>query len=206
MKLINIRAICLIAMLALVVGCNTGAEQDSAQSSDSHAHPNLSLHKPKNLSTAIDRLQQMHASLIADGELPAPISIPYVEVIHGEGAAGHSHFYSEAEFEAGEEDDQDDHHHEEDEKVKHHTMEIDLRTELADVIGWLPDIAAKSDLTETDWNSVKSTSSSLTEIIDGVPSDASDASFRETWKTKSEEIKAMLDGLKGFADSSGAVK
>ncbi|MFK7766155.1 MAG: hypothetical protein AB8B55_02850 [Mariniblastus sp.] len=216
MKFKTITAVCLISTVALLAGCSSDLQQansnqkNASQKSDSASHPKLSLHKPKELSAAIQRVSQLHESLMASGDFPSPVKIPYVEVIHGEGAAGHSHFYSEADYEATEGNTAHDgypgEHHEEDEKVKHHTMEIDVRTELTDIAGWLPDIAAKSNLNEADWNSVKSLSSSFTKVISEIAPDASDASFRESWKLKSKEIEAMLDDFGELVDSSGAKK
>ena len=203
MKPKTITTICLFAMAVLLAGCDaeSNSNQNKSSQESSHSHPHLSLHKPKTLSAAIQRMCQMHESLVGTGDFPSPIEIPYVEVIHGEGASGHSHFYSKANYEAGSAG-----HSEEDEKVKHHTMKIDLRTEMADVAKWLPDIAASSNLEEADWNSVKSLSGGLTKIIEEISPDASDASFRESWKQKSEEVKGMLDKLQTFNESTGSAK
>lgn len=203
----------LIVMCALMVGCDSGSQQansnqaaSSHTESDSHSHPNLSLHKPKTFASAVQRLKQMHESLLADGEFPEPITIQYVEVIHGTGASGHSHFYSAADYEASGDEHKDDgypgEHSAEDETVKHRSMEVDLRKELTDIAGWVPGIAAKSNLNETDWNSIKSTSIRLSKIIGAIESDAADNLFRESWVGKSEEIESILDELQTFADSS----
>lgn len=212
-------SVCFIVMCGLLVGCDMATQQTQSNQekssqknadADTHSHPNLSLHKPKTLVNAVQRLSQMHDALRADGEFPTPITIQYVEVIHGQGASGHSHFYSATEYDAtegdGEHDGHPGHHSEENETVKYHSMEVDLRTELTDIVGWLPDIAAKSNLDETDWNAVNSVSDNLTKIIAAIPADASDASFRESWKQKSAEIKVMLDELQAFVDSSGTAK
>lgn len=213
MKIKTIVTICFIALGALQSGCNTdkdpensNLENSSQMSSNSDAHPNLSLHKPKTFASAIERLRQIHESLMGNDDFPQPITIPYVEVIHGQGPSGHSHFYSAADYEANGGDDHDDEHHEEDETVKHHSIEVSLQTELADVIKWLPDTAAKSNLRESDWNSVNSISSRLAKIIDAIAVDASDSSFRESWKLKSEEIENMLNELQSLAGTTGATK
>ena len=81
-----------------------------------------------------------------------------------------------------------------------------MRTELADVIVWLPKIAAKSNLSEADWKSVDSISSQLTKIVDEIGADLPDASFRDAWKLKSDEIKTALDKVQAINDSVGAAK
>ena len=81
-----------------------------------------------------------------------------------------------------------------------------MRTELVDIITWLPKIAAKSNLNESNWNSVNSISSRLAKIIDEVGVDVSDDSFRESWKSKSDEIQPMLNEIQAIIDSTGVVQ
>jgi hypothetical protein len=201
-----------LAICVILAGCGESQQSDSDQNgsskknADSDTHPNLSLHKPKSLSVAVLRLKEMHEALVADGDFPAPKTIKYVEVIHGQGASGHSHFYSAADYEANGGDEHDDDHEEEHEKVEHRSMEIDLRTELTDITGWLPDIAADSNLNETEWNSVEAISDRLSKIIGTIAADESDSSFRESWKLKSKEVESMLGDLEKFVDSSGTSK
>lgn len=204
-------SICLLAISALLIGCNGESTQSNSTqgSSGSSSHPKL--YKPKTFTAAIQRLKGMHESLMADGEFPAPVTIEYVEVLHGEGASAHSHFYPAASYEAHEHDDEhdDDHsdrHSEEGETVKHHSMEVNLRTELTDVTTWLPKIAAKSNLSETDWNSVDSISSQINKLISELGAGIPDSEFRESWKLKSDEIETMLAKLQTICDSSGAAK
>ena len=203
--------ICLLMMGALLVGCDTATQQADSNQGESikgkNSQPNLLLHKPKTFAIAVQRLKQIDESLLADGDFPAPTTIKYVEVIHGTGASGHSHYYTAESYDAHGGEDEHDDHHEEDETVKRRSVEIDTRTELTDITRWLPDIAAKSSLNENGWKSVKSISNRLTEIIDSISADASDEAFREAWKLKSKEIEPMLDELDTLADaSSGDMK
>ena len=216
MKFKKIKAmICLATLCAFLVGCNTETNESSSSKAkalqaelDSFSQPNLSLHKPKTLSSAIERLKQINESLTSKEEFPEPTTIKYVEVIHGKGASGHSHYYTAESYAAnGGEDDHDDHadDHEHEETVKHRSVEVDFRTELKDIVRWLPDIAAKSNLNETQWNSVDSISERLTKIIEGIPEDASDESFRESWKLKSDEIEPMFNELQTLIKSAPGV-
>lgn len=225
-------AICFVVMCTLLVGCENASQQmssDRGQSAgaesgaENGATPKLSLHKPKTLTAAVERLQQIHRSLLGDGDFPAPTTIQYVEVIHGTGASGHSHYYTAADFEAtgGADDHDHDHdhghddhghddhdhagerHREEGEVIKRRSLEVDLRTELTDIVRWMPDIAAKSDLNESQWNFVKSISDQLTAIIDGAAADATDdSSFRQAWRLKTEKIEPMLGELQTRAGAS----
>lgn len=217
MKSINSLTIGLFVVTALLVGCNGDARQANSNQKNvvSSSHPKL--YKPKTFLAATQRLKQLHESLMADGDFPDPVKIEYVEVLHGQGASAHSHFYSAASYQANKNghghddhsdghDDHSDGHSESDERVKHHSVEVGLRAELADIIIWLPKIAAKSNLSEADWNSVDSISSQLTKVIEEIGADASDASFRESWKLKSDEIRTALDKVQAINESVGAAK
>lgn len=123
-----------------------------------------------------------------------------MEVIHGTGPGGHSHFYLASQYDAN--DGGDDHHSEEDETVKRLVAEIPLRTELSDVVKWLPDVAAKSHANEEDWTAVSDMAKSLAQIIAAVPQDAADDDFRDTWKQQSKTIEPMIAKLQTLAAKS----
>lgn len=204
----------LIAAGGMLTGCDADRQQASSgqlKPSSSHvdSHPKLSFHQPDSFPAAIQRLLQIHKSLVGDGDFPEPVSFDYVEVIHGEGASGHSHFYAADEYDPNQ-DGHDDgfpgEHHEEHETVEHHSTTVDLRTELNDLVGWLPEIAAESDFKEADWNSVKTIAGRLTEIIDAMDPKSSDASFRESWIKESESVDDMLGKLQELSDSLEAGK
>lgn len=210
------KSILLIAMCGLLAGCDVGmreasSPQNNPSLSHSEAHPKLSFHKPKNFVSAVGRLREIHESLVADGEFPEPVSFQYVEVIHGEGPSGHSHFYTAESYDANHDSHHDqypgeNHEHEEDETVKYHSTTVNVRTELTDVVAWLPEIAAESDFNEADWNSVKTISEQLKEFLEAIDSSSPDASFRDAWKLKSEDIRALLGELEMLSASLGAVK
>lgn len=210
MKSINSLTIGLFVVTALLVGCEGESKQANSnlKNAVSSSHPKL--YKPKTFTAATQRLKQIHESLIADGDFPDPVKVEYVEVVHGHGPSAHSHFYSAASYQANENGRGHGEYlngrSEAEESVKHHSMEVGLRTELADVIVWLPKIAAKSNLSEADWKSVDSISSQLTKIVDEIGADLPDASFRDAWKLKSDEIKTALDKVQAINDSVGAVK
>ncbi len=200
----------LILLFAMLTGCdsktsqmNSGAKQGDSE----HLHPFLELHKPKELAVAVARIGEIHQSLMTSGEFPSPIKVEYVEVIHGEGASRHAHFYLTSEYNnSGGEVEHDGfpgEEAEEDEKVKNHVMEITSREELGDLAGWLPGIAAKSSAGEEDWNSVSEVSKRLKEIIESIPTDATDVSFLEAWQTKAKDVESMLDKLNEVVAKTG---
>lgn len=197
-------------LLAIFSGCSEQTAKSSGASDSSEAHHNLSLHKPKNLSAAVSRMVELHESLISSDAFPEPAKIKYVEVIHGMGPGGHSHFYLESEYDpaAGHEEQSAFPGEEvESEEVKHLVAEVDCRTELKDITGWLPDIAAWGESSESDWKVASNASKRLQEILDAIPEDASDASFRDSWKAKSKEVEVIFDELKAIvAGGAGEAK
>jgi hypothetical protein len=185
-----------LLLLAVLSGCNNNKQPAPASKAAAESGPNLSFCRPKKLSAAIARLQEMHEVLLAPGDFPSPVKVDYVEVIHGTGPSGHSHYYLAADYEAqGEGHDEHGGHHHEDEAVKHSVLELDLQSELTNIVAWLPDLAAKSDLGESDWKTVSAVSKRLKEIISAIPSDPADAAFRESWTARANEIQTELEQL-----------
>ena len=195
-------------LLAVLSGCNNPTQSTSESKPAADSGPNLSFCRPKKLSVAIARLQEMHESLMADGDFPSPVKVDYVEVIHGTGPSGHSHYYLAADYEA-QEDGHSEHegHHHEDEAIKHSVLEVDLRSELANIVSWLPDLAAKSDLGESDWKTVSAVSNNFKEMLAAIPSDSTDAAFRDAWTGRASEIKTELEQLSKISiPASGEAK
>ena len=203
--------ICLVLSIGTLVGCQPESGGTHSKSNDDHHGPghNLKLHKPKTLSAAVNRLAAINESLGSPEPFPQPLKIDYVEVIHGSGPGGHSHFYPASSYDAKHEDGDAPHdsHSEDDETVKRLVAEIPLRTELTDTVKWLPDVAAKSNASEADWTTVSNTAKSLTAILGGIAKDATDDDFRDAWKQQSNEIEPLLTTLKTLATKTmGASK
>lgn len=196
-----------VVYLVLIMGALSGCGPDSAErKSDavkSPRLPKLTFHRPKDISTAVKRIQAIHDSLVSNDGLPQPVKFEYVEVIHGEGAAGHSHYYLASEYQStGDDHDHDHHHGEMEETIKRGTLEVGFRTELEDLAGWLPDIAAMTDLDETAWTSVKDASGKLKKVITSVSGDATDSEFREAWRSRAVEVAGLLAALNKVAEKA----
>ena len=202
--------ICSVLLFGMLLGCQPNSSTVDSQPGTNSQAPRhgLKLHKPKTLPLAVTRLFQINESLLSEDPFPAPLEIDYVEVIHGTGPGGHSHFYPASTYDAkGEHDDHHDDHSEEEESIKRLTAEIPLQTEVKDIVKWLPDLAAKSNASEADWTTVSDTSKSLTKIIAGIAKEASDADFRAAWSKQTKEIEALLAKLKTVsAKSTGEMK
>lgn len=192
-----------VMLCALFGGCATDATKvASDEKPSSNSHQNLSLHKPKDLASAAARLGELHHSLVSSDKFPSPREIEIVEVVHGEGPSGHSHFYLASKYDetGGEIEHEEGYPGEEvEEKVKRHVMELAARKEISDVAGWLPDIAAWASVPESDWTTAYEVSKGLVEIIGAIPEDASNEAFRDAWKSKSKDIEGMLEELESIA-------
>ena len=188
----------LLTLTIFAHGCDSGPTDDKPKTRK------LTFHCPKNFSSAITRVQKIHDTLIGTDEFPQPLKIKYVEVVHGEGASAHSHYYLASKYQPGK--GTEDHDEEMKETVKEREYEVNFRTELADIMRWLPSLASQTDLEETDWNSVSDISKQFKEIIASVSEDKSDADFRQNWKSNESEINKLLQKLKEMNAKLGAAE
>jgi len=204
------QTICSLLLIGMLLGCQPdGRSVDSKSETNSTApRHGLKLHKPKNLATAVDRLVEINEALQSGEPFPPPLKIEYVEVIHGTGPGAHSHFYSASSYDANAKTEDHGHHdHHEEEAVERRVAEIPLQTELKDIVKWLPDIAAKANTSEAEWTTVSDAAKSLTKVIEGIGSDASDADYRDAWKKQTKTIEPLLATLKTLTEKLvGATK
>lgn len=197
----SVLVVCLILLMAGCQGDSTSGREGQAPKSNAEL---FSLHRPKTLAAAVDRLIEMHESIVSGQvDLPAPREIEYVEVIHGEGAAGHSHYFLASEFEQNDgKVVHDDHHEDMKETIERRTFEVDFYLELTDLANWLPYVGAELDLGESQWNTVNATSKTLKGIFKEIGSNADDATFRSTWQSKSDKIEKSLQAVRKVAQTT----
>ena len=153
----------IVSTMSLVsVGCNTDASGVAASSSENAGPkkiPAFTFHKPKELSTAISRIRELHDAITGNDPLPAPIEYQVKEIVHGEGESGHSHYF----LHEGEETDEsaaDDGDMTTGEKI--HSVSVDPIEEQKDLIRWLPKIASAGDMPESQWAQVNEISKEMT--------------------------------------------
>lgn len=126
--------------------------------------PKLTLHLPKSASEALERMEELVASLVAEGPLPEPLVYSVREVIHGTGNSAHSHYYREMKNEEAPNFDHDDHKDiETTEKL--HEVSVEPLQELRDLAYGIPRIAAKGDINESDWDTVSQISKEITDLL-----------------------------------------
>lgn len=189
---------CSVLLIGILFGCQPNSNT-AVSELDIAPQAGLKLHQPKTFSAAINRLAEINESLLSAAPFPEPLQVDYVEVVHGSGPGGHSHFYLAAAYDANGEEEHGDHHSEEDETVKRLVATIPLKTELPDVVKWLPDLAAESNTSESDWTIASDTAKRLTQILDAIPEDTSDKDFRDAWKQQAKEIEPLLTKLQTLA-------
>ena len=89
-----------------------------------------------------------------------------------------------------------DHDHDHEDSKKHH-ISVDVFTELADVVRWLPKIASDGDLPQKEWKQAKALSEEMSEHLEtigtGLPTVQrtnyqSDSSSMEKWIGELESI------------------
>lgn len=181
--------------VSLLLGCTPTKE--SGGPTDSKL-PKLYLHCPSKYPACIERLRELFNSVVKEGNLPAAKEIEVLEVIHGTGAAAHSHYYL-----ANQE--KDDHYLEEessDEKI--HVLSIDVFTEIRDIAWTLPKVATNSDMEEADWLVVKEASEGLVAIMEQINSgEAKEDQRRVEFKRNQAEIDRFLQQLEKRVEASG---
>ncbi|MEM7456545.1 MAG: hypothetical protein AAF456_19525 [Planctomycetota bacterium] len=186
-----------VLAIAIVVlpaaGCNTdSSQQDNGQESSSL--PKQSFHKPDGFAAAVDRLKEIAAAVQSDDELPPPIQFKIREVIHGSGAGAHSHFY------LADEEQRDDHGHtHEESSEKLHDLEVDVFTELKDIVKWLPEIAGDGDMEESAWNQVNEISTSFGELLENAVDGKSEDQLRDAINSEEQSINEFIDRLSSLS-------
>ena len=213
----------IFSLTFLVVGCG----KEVAVDAKSKALPKLDFHKPESFDAAIVRVREIHDAIVSSESLPKPISYTVLEVSHShDGGNPHVHYHldesgdhdhdhdhghdhhdherghdheHEHEHEHGHDhDDHDDHDHDHDhEDSKKHHISVDVFTELADVVRWLPKIASDGDLPQKEWKQAKALSEEMSEHLEtigtGLPTVQrtnyqSDSSSMEKWIGELESI------------------
>ena len=204
-KLLAIAILAALLGLPSISGCGSGDDNDSGDASSRNGLPKLDFHRPDDLASAHKRMSEIHEILTGDQEIPAPRKIKVVEVIHGEGASAHSHYYRVTKSEAGDGETPkfSDHEHEgEKSEQKQHEIEIDIFTEVYDIARWLPSIAADGDTAEGPWKQIKEASSELEKILDDALSrKKTDTEKRAAYKENAQKVSDLLSSLKPLCES-----
>ena len=149
------------SLLPLLAGCPSIDETPSA-TVETNRLPKLSFHKPADFPAAVTRLEKIREAVLSDQPLPSPKTFRVVESIHGSGPGAHSHYHLAQESDEGHShDDAHGHSHDGESSEVTHDVQVDVVTEMVDIVKWMPDIAADSDMEKGTWDQVKQASGDL---------------------------------------------
>ncbi len=203
-KQVLIQFYCVVAvvsvMLAGLVGCNqTGTAKSNAEAGTASLKklPKMKFHRPDSFPAAVARLSEIQEVINSDSALPEPKVFQVVEVIHGTGPGAHSHYHL-ASAPVDHSHDHDDHAHGESNE-KNHEVEVDVITEMTDIVKWMPDIAGDTDMDKDSWSSVKTESESLYSQLKEALSTAAGP------EEQRKAVQKLQSKLLAFTDAMGAV-
>lgn len=186
----------LSAISVICMGCGEVSKEQSGKQ-EVKKIPKQKFHRPKTLAAAIIRLEGIHASLFSDEPIPEPKKFTVIEIIHGTGANAHSHFHL-ANPDGSHDSNMDDHgdHEKMESKEVTHQIEVDVFTELSDVIRWLPRIAAKESLDEAAWLLVNQKVKSLESLSSELNAANLDSVKRAIFEKHANSIDELIQQLK----------
>lgn len=96
-------------------------------------------------------------------------------------------------------DDHDHHGEDMESSEKLHEIEVDVFTELTDIVRWLPEIAGDSDMDKWTWDEVNSIASAFTEHLDRIGKDkTTDAERRSAYQSEQKATNDFITQLKNL--------
>lgn len=199
-KCFLLSAMIVITMCFITIGCNTDASGVATGNGSGEAGtkkvPSFTFHKPKELSTAISRVRELHDAITGNDPLPSPIEYQVKEIVHGEGESGHSHYFLHDED--TDESAADDGDVTTGENI--HSVSIEPIEEQKDLIRWLPKIASAGDMAEAQWTQVNDISKQMTPQLYAIIEASTDQdkqrdSYREHADSFSKQISALEELL-----------
>lgn len=187
------------AMLVGLAGCNqTGTAKAEPANARVKKLPKLKFHRPDSFPTAVARLSEIREVINSASPLPEPKVFQVVEVIHGTGPGAHSHYHL-ASAPVDHSHGHDDDHAQEESNEKNHEVEVDVITEMTDIVKWMPDIAGDTDMDKDSWSSVKTESESLYSQLNETLSKATGP------EEQRKAVQKMQSQLLAFTDAMEAV-
>jgi hypothetical protein len=188
---IKLSAAVSILLLNILCGCNESSSQQAEKATEKPI-PKQRFHLPKAYPKGVERIRELFDSVSGDGELPEPITYQVLEIMHGTGAAAHSHYHLLKG--SGDQEFEDDGHETVGEKT--HTVVVDWSSELTDLARWLPKIAVGGDMDEQTWIKVQDLSASLSGELESAFKGAGNAAAkREAVRQRAESIAGTIEQL-----------
>lgn len=185
----------LVILCGSLAGCGeSGKSEVTGGDSVQVELPKQTFHRPENFTLAVARLSEIVLALRSDFALPAPKKFKVLEVIHGTGSSAHSHYY------LADSEHHDDHGHEDlESSEKLHDIEVDVYTELNDIVRWLPKIAGDGDMDKETWDQVNQLSKAFQDHLESVCDAKEGDELRDAIRSEAETIGEWIETLKKLA-------
>jgi len=165
MRIMRLSATISLLLLLLTGGCRSHATKENSEHYSS-------AHKPADYPAAVARMQDVHQEIRT-----GPLVVREVHATHD-----HHHHH----------DHSHEHHHSHGHAHQH--VHLDALQEMSDLVRWLPDLAADSDLKEEHWKRVYAAANSLEVILTEASSRSGDER-RATYLQYETEIDRHLRQL-----------
>jgi hypothetical protein len=204
--------------LVFCAGCGETTPVSTKVATERKELPKFSFHKPRNYALAVERVAQIHRSLVSEGDFPTPTSytVTKVEGADDSNVTQASYQLVEGSYESEARHECCDHHcdHEgEDHSHSHrdpfaaqsekHTVIVDAFSELSDIVGWLPSIASDSELYSADIDTIKATSEEMLSTLNSVAGDTEESKL-ESYRTKVDALDMSVEKLESMVKENGA--
>jgi hypothetical protein len=143
-------------------------------------------HKPENYQDAVLRLNEIHQLLVAEDGVPDPRIFQATCEHSAGGWPSHRQEYAEVIdgkvlIEGGP------------------TLEISISREWADLVRWLPYLAADSNLSKQSWDQIHSLSGQLLPMI-GQIIDSDEQIFQRNYRSRADQLQCIYLELTGMLD------
>lgn len=183
-----------VCMMALMfIGCQN-SDTAGPTVSDKPKVPSFTFHKPKEFGAAVIRMRQLHDAIASNDPLPSPIEYQVKEVVHGEGEAGHSHYFLHDEENSTGEVAPDDGHETTGENILN--VSVGPIVEQKDIFRWLPKIASAGDMPESQWTKVNEISKEMTpKLYEIIKSSSLDNERRDGYRSYADTISKHIATL-----------
>ena len=190
----------IVGLSFFICGCDAPMGADGGTDVVEKKLPKMQFHKPKSFAAAVSRLDEIHKAVMSESDLPAPKKFKVVEIIHGTGASAHSHYHL-----AKEETPDFSHEEVHESSEKTHEVEVDIITEMSDLVLWLPKIAGDGDMEKESWEKVRSEAKTLwDEVNKQLTSTMSADEKRKTVQGLDSQISGFVTMMSGLvSDSAG---
>jgi len=166
-------------LLLILVGCSNDATEKTSNFEHDHF---VAPHWPNNLADAATKIRE-RMSWLEEGTVP---DLHHDDHDHHEDA--HKHDHHEDHHDAHEHDHHDAHGHDD-----HDDYVINPKAEIIEIVSWIPEIAADTNLAEADWLPLYNATESLAANLRSANSQSADAELSSDNRRQLESLCQLVD-------------